>query len=301
MALFREIGDSFGLAGLLNGPVTYLVWNQGNFDQSKKYAEEALAIYQKHADQDGIAWAYLRLGEIAAREGNYIQAWNLMDIAQDLYCRIDSKYGKPMVLLLMGKTARAQGDPQHAQEIFTEVLDLTRQAGDRFQMAIILKNLAQAAFDLGDYSRASQRYHESLETSREIDFRPAISRALRGLAEVSLAAQAAGGNSPALQLYKEALQVRGNPPDRREIYRSLEALAGLAVDLGQPEQAGRLFSATQSLYESVRFSFWPLHRFNRAEMVSSLRDRLGETAFDKVWSQGQALTLDQTIQLALSF
>jgi tetratricopeptide (TPR) repeat protein len=200
----------------------------------------------------------------------------------------------------MGKTARAQGDPQHAEAIFSEALALTRQVGDRFHTAVILKNLARAALDQGEYARASQRFQEALETGREIEDRPAISRALRGLAEVSLAAQGAGDNPPALQLYKEALQIRGNPPDRREIYRILEALAALAVALGQPDQAARLFSATQDLYDSCRFSFWPSYRFNRSEAVSSLKDRLGKATFDKMWSQGQALTLDQAIQLALS-
>jgi tetratricopeptide (TPR) repeat protein len=272
--------------------------DQGDFAQARQYAEEALAIYQDLGDQDGTAWTHLTLGEIAAREGNYPRAWTLMEIGLDLYQHIGIK--GYYVLDVMGKTARAQGDLQHAEALFLETLDLSRQVGDQFVIAVSMRNLAWVAFDQGEYARASQWFHEALETGRETEDRPAISRALRGLAEISLATHGAADTVPALRLYQQALQARGNPPDLREIYRSLERVAGLAIDLEEPEQAVQLLAAIQDLYESIRFSFWPPHPYNRAEMVSRLKSHLGEAAFGQAWSQGQALTLEQAIQLALS-
>jgi predicted ATPase/DNA-binding SARP family transcriptional activator len=300
LVLFRAVGDSYGLAELLSGLFTLLAWNQGNPGQARKYIEEALAIFQDLGNQDGIAWAYLFKGMITAREGNYPQAWTLMENAQDIYLRLSNKIGNYFVLEQMGKAARAQGDSQHAEALFSEALALTRQVGDRWPMTATLINLARSAYDQGEYEHASKWYSEAILIAREIEERPAISRSLRGLAEISRARLGAGNIVPALRLYQQALQARGNPPDLREIYRALEGLARLAVDLEEPETAVQLFAATQELYDSIRFSFWPPHPYNRAEMVSSLKSHLGEAAFGQVWSQGQALTLEQAIQLALS-
>ena len=148
----------------------------------------------------------------------------------------------------------------------------------------------------GKYERASEWYRQAIETARGIEDNHTLACALRGLAEVN---RAGGDVASTLRLIQESLQVLGELVDRREIYLSLEALAGLAIDLGQPEQAVRLFSATQDLYNSIRFSFSPRHRTIHSEKVSSLNRHLGETAFDQAWRQGQALTLEQAIQLAL--
>ena len=124
---------------------------------------------------------------------------------------------------------------------------------------------------------------------------------MRGLAEISLATHGAADTVPALRLYQQALQARGNPPDLREIYRSLERVAGLAIDLEEPEQAVQLFAATQELYDSIRFSFSPRHQDMHSNKLNSLKSQLGEAAFNAAWSQGQAMELEQAIETALSF
>jgi predicted ATPase/DNA-binding SARP family transcriptional activator len=300
LALFREVDDPFGLSDLLSAVLPVLAEDQGDFDQARRYGEEALTISQKNGDTNGIPWAYLRLGEIASREGNYPRAWALMEIALDIYCRLGNKLGNYYVLVQMGKTARAQGDPQHAETIFTEALDLTRQVGDRFHIAVALRNLARASYDQGDFKRASQWYGEALAIGREIEDSRTIARSLRGLAEVSRAALGAGDTSSALRLYKEALQVRGKLVDHREIYRSLEALAELAVDLGRPEQAISLSGAIQELYDSIHFSLSERHRTIHSKTLSHFKSQLGEAAFRSAWEQGQAMRLEQAIEIALS-
>jgi predicted ATPase/Tfp pilus assembly protein PilF len=296
LALFREVGDSYGLSDLLSAVLSVLAVDQGNFAQSRNYIEEALGISQELGARDGMAWAYLRLGELASRGGNYQQAWTLMQNALDIYRHLQNKLGNYYVLVQMGKTARAQGDPQHAEAFFLDALDLTRQVGDRFHIAVALRNLARAAFDQDEYVRATQRYQEALETGREIKDSRTIARALRGLAEVS---QAGGNVASALQLYQEALQVGGELVDRREIFRSLEALAGLAVVLGQPEQAVCLFSAIQDLYDSIHFSLSTRRLAGYSEKVTLLKSQLGEFAFSQAWNQGRGIGLDQAIETAL--
>ncbi len=192
--------------------------------------------------------------------------------------------GNYYVMAQMGKTALAEGDYPHAEAIFTEVLALIRQFDSPFLLAEFIKCLARAAFEQGKYANASQYYDEASQIGREIRDFSLVAHSLRGLAEIS---RINGDIDSAMHLYRQILLPEEERLVRRDIFLSLEGLARLLIELGQPQQAVPLLSATQDLYDANHFSFWPLERSDRPEMLSRLKSQLDEAVFNEAWGQGK--------------
>jgi DNA-binding CsgD family transcriptional regulator len=70
--------------------------------------------------------------------------------------------------------------------------------------------------------------------------------------------------------------------------------------LGQPEQAARLFGATDTLFESIGSSIWPIDRIDYDANLAEVRARLGEDAFAAAFRVGQALPFARAIAEAFA-
>jgi predicted ATPase/DNA-binding CsgD family transcriptional regulator len=159
---------------------------------------------------------------------------------------------------------------------------------------------ARALLGLGDLARLSghpgeahARYVEALPILEEIGARPEIARCLAGLGRVSLDLGATG---QARGLLTRSIQLSQATGSRIGIVRGLEAFAALAVQENRPDQAVRLAAAAGTLRESAGL---PPRRAAGTEAYLAPARRLGGSAVARLWAQGQALSSEAAIALAL--
>jgi DNA-binding CsgD family transcriptional regulator len=159
---------------------------------------------------------------------------------------------------------------------------------------------ARGLLGLGDLARVSGhpgeahgRYVEALPILEEIGARPEIARCLAGLGRVSLDLGAAG---QARDLLARSIELSRATGSRTGIARGLEAFAALAVHEDRPGQAVQLAAAAAALRDSAGL---PPLRGARAETYLAPARRLGEPAVARLWAQGQALSSDAAIALAV--
>ena len=67
--------------------------------------------------------------------------------------------------------------------------------------------------------------------------------------------------------------------------------------LGQPELAALLFGAAQAFLECIGAPLAPSDQAEIKQDRQAVREILGEGAFQAAWDEGQALSLEQTIEL----
>jgi hypothetical protein len=172
--------------------------------------------------------------------------------------------------------------------------------GDTLGTANSLNNLGRVAYDQGDYARAAALHEESLALRRELGEKRGIAYSLVNLGDVALAQ---GHHGQASVMLKEGLTLFHEVGDKRGITISLEDLAHAATGPdGTPEarqRAGRLLGAAAALLAT---SVGPLLAHERADherTVAALRAGLGDVAFEAAWADGQAMTLERALALAL--
>jgi hypothetical protein len=77
-------------------------------------------------------------------------------------------------------------------------------------------------------------------------------------------------------------------------------LAAVAADAGGLEHAVQLQAAATTLEERVGTQVWPANRRERDGWLGPAHAALGEARFAGAWAVGRAMTMEQTIALALA-
>jgi tetratricopeptide (TPR) repeat protein len=164
-----------------------------------------------------------------------------------------------------------------------------------------LNHLGHVAQLQGDYDLARQRHEASLpllqETSTINMGNLGEAWAYQGLGETALgqgeAALAAGHLQHSLALFREL-------GDRSGVSWCLAGLAGVAVLDEEPERGARLWGASEALRQTTGCRPAPAARATHERLMAAAREQLGNAAFDAAWAEGEKLTLEQAIKLALT-
>ena len=76
--------------------------------------------------------------------------------------------------------------------------------------------------------------------------------------------------------------------------------AAVATGLHQYEPAARLSGMAQAILKTTNFQYEPIDHAEFDRHIQIARDQLGDSRFDVLASEGQAMRLDQAIEYALS-
>jgi tetratricopeptide (TPR) repeat protein len=332
LALFREIGDKFGVAECL-------VHLAGNFQTNENFQllmEEYLAVSREIGDQDSIAGALEGLANFAYMENDYQRAITLYEESLAGFRTVGNNGMVGLLLSNLGRSAQASGDYELAVQQLAEALTMLRDFGLKVATAITLRRLGQSDWSKGNYAQATQKYEEALSLLQESESRDQIASVLYSLGKVAWVqgkyqqadqwyektlilgkemenkftvsyalyglgkvAQARSDYTSARSFQIEALTIRRGMSNRRTIAYSLDALAALSVTQQKAIIAARLFGAVENLHKFIRFTMSPYERAEHDQAVSAARAALGEEAFAAAYEEGKKMTLDEAVAYAL--
>src|SRR5262249_5251189 len=151
------------------------------------------------------------------------------------------------------------------------------------------------AYYTHDYERAIVFLEKSVAVTRSRWDRIHTQIALRGLAQ---AHHALGNNDRAAELAGEALRVARESGDRLSIAFVLEVLSRVANTRGDLAQAVQLIASAQALRVEIGVPLAPAYRADREQNIQALRTKLGEQGFARLWTVGEALSLEKAIAAA---
>lgn len=196
-------------------------------------------------------------------------------------------------LALLGYTMLQ--DPQVAMPIVEESLALFRALGHRPGIARALSFMGEIARFSGDDERARRLYEECLAVFQQTGER----RRIFFLGNLAFIALHQGEAERARDLARQCLQVAREMNNRLLLATALAILAGAFVALGQPQQATRLFGASEGVLERLGAFLQPNDKQEVDGMIAVVRAQLDEATFQSAWAEGRALTLEQAIAQAL--
>ena len=159
-ALFEELGDPRGLAGLLffMGDAAL---ERGDYETAHGRLIESLALYRQNGD---FPMPLLSLARLACLNGDYAGARALVE--ESLAIRKRPEFDQPwmvaITLISLGEIDRCQGDPARGAPLFEQAMASGREMADDMLGGWSSHNLGHVALHSGDLVVAGARFRESL-------------------------------------------------------------------------------------------------------------------------------------------
>jgi tetratricopeptide (TPR) repeat protein len=196
-----------------------------------------------------------------------------------------------------GTLAWMQGDYAAARILLEQSLELFRELGNKGGIALSLINLGTVAKEEGEYAEARVLLEQSLAIRRELRDKQGIAVSLLNLG-TQLVEQS--DYPAACACLHECLTLCRELSLKPVTVYAVEGCAGLALRQQQPEQALRLWGAAAALRETIGSPLPPAAQEQHEREMMAVRETLGEDAFAAAWAKGQAMTMEQAIEYALS-
>ena len=261
---------------------------QGDTATAQARLAAGLPLARDGGDKQRAGHILALLGLAALARDDPAGARALGDESAALLREAGDTWGEAFALRVLGMVAFRSGDPTAARTVYEQSLTLWRQAGDTWGLALTLDDLAAAS----DNATARTLYEESVTLMRQASDTWGLSRALLGAGRVALAQ---GALPQAHALVRESLALRRDLGYRAGIAECLMALAEEAVVARHWEQAVRLAGVADSLGTVADAGVTPEARATYERAINEARARLGAPSANQVWTEGQAMTLDQEI------
>jgi len=185
-----------------------------------------------------------------------------------------------------------------AAERYTTCIALNSAAGDAEGIAAAKRRLANVyCLQQRNYAEAGALCAESMALCHAVGDR-------QGMGQTQLVfgnlARDQGSHARATAYYRESLLLRQQLEQSKDCAETLEALAVSLGHIGQEERSVQLVSGARQLRGVIRTPLTAFEQGTLDESVRTWRVQLGAAAFDHLWRRGQALTIEQMTQLALS-
>lgn len=227
----------------------------------------------------------------------------------------------------------ASGNLPAARTLLTEALRIESQEGNIAHWATLLNNLSGLATRLGEYAvarsllaqslaisplkdgidtawswtllgdlalaqdeieAAQEAYTQAVAVARPLDAGPLLAYGLRRVGQMMLRRQPA---ADVTTFFEESLELNRQAGDQTAVAACLVALAVLAFQRGQPEDAARLLSHVEATLAAGSHTLLAYDQAEFERLAAQLRGLLPPDSYAAAWSQGRSLTREQALAL----
>lgn len=269
---------------------------QGDYVRARALLLESLDLFRQAGDKASTATTLRTLGNEARHEGDQPAAYAYLQEGLQIARETGDRRDIAVFLGDLGIAAQSLGDMAAARSYYGESLDIHRELGNKRGIAMMLVNLGELARSEADYDAAQPLYEEGLSIARELGDRWGVGMVLHNLGHV---AYHRGRYGHAMDLFSESLRIFRDLGNKRDIAYCLAALAGVLGATGKPDQAAVLFSAAQWLQNTISSNLDHADLIEYERNLAAAQAQLSSEDWQRAWTHGQAITLDQAIDFAL--
>ena len=303
---------------------------QGDYARALTISRRLLRYYESVGDRLAYAEVVSEFGVIAVCEGDNEAAVAYLERALEIARGVGSSPQTIAAITAnLGEANLARGDHVRALSLAREAAELARGAGLGNLLDFALYVQALALLESGDVTRAAALAREALEVARAVEDKEVMMWALDAVAaaaarngefsEAARCACAAAALQAALSARRKPLQQRLHE-DTLSILRtraSLEAaltkstatgdivttlwclrgVGSVAAGDGDAERAARVWGAADAAAR-LRGALFAVDPSDYDDNVAQVRTSLGAAEFERLWSEGGAMTPEEAAQYA---
>jgi predicted ATPase/DNA-binding SARP family transcriptional activator len=289
-----DSGD--GIAALRLGAGLQRFWHiHGHLAEGRRALEAALAAAP---DSDPVlrAKALNGAGVLAGEQGDFEAARQFFEPARTHAEAAGDRRMSAAARVNLGNLAFYAGELEEGRRLYAEALEDSLAVGDAHGAAIARTNLGLVALIADEPATAVELFNEAAEQARIAGDDRELGAALRGLASAQLEL---GEIERVGSLLAESLVLARRLEEPTAIAESLDAAAGLAAAVRDPDRAAHLFGAADTVRSSIGALRQPDQQALYERWLARTLSQLDAASFTARYEQGRALTLDEACALAV--
>jgi tetratricopeptide (TPR) repeat protein len=261
LALARASGERWNIAWSL-ADLGCLGWaTSADVTEAIGLLAEALHLFRELQDGWGVSHALRRLGWVLVLDGNYDRAATLLEEALTLARQARNQHAISWSLFLLGNAVLFQTrDYERTMALHRECAALLTDTHDKQLLRLLMLMSGRLAVARGDFEQAESHYAESVALAREY----------------------------------------GDIDDQTYLVVPVVlGFAQLAMARGQAWQAAKLFGAAHTALDAGHWILGDRASLDVERELAATRAELGEAAFEAAYAEGQAMTMEQALALAI--
>jgi tetratricopeptide (TPR) repeat protein len=229
--------------------------------------------------------------------GDYDAAQAIFEEALTIYRSQQHEAETGQTLCNLGRVLFQQQKFPEAGQCFTQALAKAQERGDQRLSGQTLYFLGRLAYYRTDYQKAKSLLEESLHINRTIGTRAA--EIAFPLVYLGAIARDNDDMQTAKELSNDALVLTYQEQHIYSISLILPFHASLALIEGEHARAVQLVAAGQSLYRNLGIYLPPNDQLAFDQPLATARQLLPSIQFTEAWANGELMTVDEAVSLAL--
>ena len=279
----------------LTGALWRFWFMHSHFIEGSQWLERALQNADPGADPALRAKVLNGAGLLAYYQNYFDQAKSKLEECLALQSHL-SEYDIAYAQMTIAYIAHDQLDFTRAASLYAEALQRFRRLNDAYGIIRALNCQGVLAFDMGNLDTAARLFSECLALARERKDKGNMALAITNLGWTA----ALQGDEMAIGLCQEAMRSYHELGNKLGIAFCLEGVGAGCILVSQLERAVQLFSAANILRKTIAAFLGGTHALHVEAMLQRARNALPKETFVSAWARGEALSLEQAIELALA-
>jgi predicted ATPase/class 3 adenylate cyclase len=219
---------------------------QDDLAESLKLANEALDLYRRLGDGDGIAQARFRIAEASHRQGHLDRAESLYRELLEGFRKSGDARGEMLCLSNLGMLSRQRGDLQQAGEMLEDARRRAAELGDRRVAGELTMAMGWVHIGLNDLAQSRRLFEAAFAQKTDANDQYGICCARHGLATVALME---GRRDEALGEFLATLNIANELQLKDYVARALHGIAAVEAQAGAAGIAARFLGLADRLFE----------------------------------------------------
>jgi tetratricopeptide (TPR) repeat protein len=199
-------------------------------------------------------------------------------------------------------TTRAQlafsgyGDLAQAKVYLDEAVSLSATLQNEWAAAMSLFGMGRVAGVMGDLDLARGKFMASAELAKKMGNKRQMYSCYSELAHVL---RENGKLDEPLSIYRDLMPKWKEIGHRAAVAHELECIAYILTKSDQPQRAATLLGSAAAMRNMIDSAPTPLELVEYDRELAGLHEKLPDAEFQQAWEQGQKLTMDEAIALAI--
>jgi predicted ATPase/class 3 adenylate cyclase len=269
----------------------------GQHREGRTAAETAISLAQKSDQYSTIVFALCTIALASTFLGDFASAQNAITEGERLAKEKDLKEE-----LMLATSAHAQmiyyttRDFVMTKTYLDAAIRLSMDIGYRWETAFLTFGQARLAASLGDLDTARAKFNEGADIARRLGNNRMV---YSNRSELAHALREHGSLDEAYEIYKEVIPGWKHLGHRAAVARELECIGYILTRKEEPERAVSLISAAQVIRKTMDMPRTQLEDVEHKKELNILREMMSEKIFKMQWAEGERLSMNEAIDLAM--
>lgn len=293
---YRNAGDKRIIANTLANLANVLCGLEEN-ENATKLIEEALQMQRETGDKKAVANSLLNLGDLSLNNGEYENARKYLEESLAIFEEIEDRAGIAFSLCELGYLGIAKGDFEKSLEYIEKSLSIRIDIGDKRGSADCYENLGKLHAATKKFNEAAAFYEKNLILRYEVGNNEFIAKALSKMGGTMLQLH---DNEKAKKHYLESLGISLESDNKRQVINTIFEAVEIILSFDNYKHAAMLIGSIEQLYSAYKAESKSRESIKFEKINSELKEKLSNEEYLKYFSEGNKMTVSESLKRALS-